>query len=72
MARFRAIAIAALACTASLACGETATLAGPTAVANAGANRLFAEDFESGTLDAWQDGVKAGLCPDGTDFLPPC
>jgi hypothetical protein len=43
----------------SIACTESLQSVGPSGPA--GAERLFAEDFESGTLDAWPDGVNPAL-----------
>jgi hypothetical protein len=53
-----AIALASPACNRSADAPPT----GPSAVVpGASAERLFADDFESGTLDAWQDGFNSAL-----------
>src|SRR5688572_24201450 len=54
--------VAAVVMTASLACGNsTSSLVSPSPAPSAATDRLFADDFEAGTLDAWQDGVNPAL-----------
>src|SRR5688572_10437026 len=64
MHRLALLAVAIQVVSATLACnGRTdAPSIGPTVVMpGGGADRLFADDFESGTLDAWQDGFTPAL-----------
>lgn len=49
--------IVALMASNALGCGDDAPTFAPSSDLNPGAGRLFADDFESGTLDAWQDGI---------------
>jgi hypothetical protein len=52
-----ALFVIALSIAAVPACDKGARSFGPSAGLAAGGSRLFADDFESGTLDAWHDGI---------------
>jgi polysaccharide lyase-like protein len=55
------IPVASLLVAAAVACDGNMPSVGPSAGAGPAADRLFADDFESGTLDAWQDGINPAL-----------
>jgi hypothetical protein len=59
MKRRRLVMVAAPLVCVLAACNGEAPTVGPTPLGTT--NRLFGDDFESGTLDAWQDGVNSAL-----------
>jgi hypothetical protein len=60
--------IVAFMASASLSCsGGTQATAPSVVTGTGGAGRLFSDDFESGTLDAWQDGINPSLHRVATD-----